>query len=58
MKHMKTINYYGFEISQKDNSHCATIRRDGEVFKMIAGDIDADGSNNAIQKAIDYIDAL
>ena len=55
---MKTVNYYGFEITQKDNSHCATIRRDGDVFKMIAGDIAADGSNNAIQKAIDYIDAL
>ena len=55
---MKTVNYYGFEIIQKENSNFATIRRDGEVFKMIAGDIAADGSNNAFQKAIDYIDAL
>jgi hypothetical protein len=39
---MRIINYYGFEITQKENSHCATIRRDGDVFKMIAGDIDAD----------------
>lgn len=55
---MTTINYNGFEITQKDNSHCATIWREGDVFKMIAGDIAADGSNNAIQKAIDYIDSL
>ena len=34
---MKTINYYGFEITQKNNSHCATIWRDGDVFKMITG---------------------
>ena len=47
--------YKGYEIHQSEGSHCAIIYKDGELIKCIAGDIFADGSNNAIEKAKKYI---
>jgi hypothetical protein len=48
--------YKGFVIAVAPQSHCATIFKVGQVFKMIAGDILADGSHNAIEKAKKFID--
>jgi formate dehydrogenase assembly factor FdhD len=49
--------YKGFEITTLKNSHCAMIYNNDKLFKCIAGDIFADGSHNAVDKAILFIDS-
>ena len=53
---MTIQKYRGFEIHQADRSHCALIYRDGNLIKCIAGDILADGRNNAFGKAKFFIE--
>lgn len=48
--------YKGYLITVTPQSACATIWFNGEIFKMIAGDIFADGRHNAVEKAKTYID--
>jgi hypothetical protein len=59
---MKYINhnYKGYSIQQRSDikSHTAIIYRNGDIVKCISGDINSDGSNNAISKAMQYIDSL
>ena len=59
---MKTtdINYKGYKIIQRIDvkSHCASIYACGVLVKMIAGDINQDGTNNAIDKSKKFIDTL
>ena len=57
MEHLK-IDYKGFRIEQRTDikSHCATIYKNEQIFKMIAGDIAKDGSTNVIDKSKKFID--
>lgn len=57
MKTSQTTHYKGYLITVAPQSHCATIYKGGQIFKMIAGDIFANGKHNAVQKAKAFIDA-
>ena len=54
----KVTNYKGYVIIMSSYSHCAFVNKDGNAVKYIAGDISSDGTNNAIEKAKQYIDNL
>jgi len=57
MKHTN-INYKAHVIQKRIDvkSHCAGVYQNGILIKMIAGNINADGSNNCIDKAKSFID--
>lgn len=57
MQHLK-INYKGYVIAMRidSKSHCASIYFGGQLIKMVAGAIFADGSNDAIKKSKNIID--
>jgi len=53
-------DYKGYVITQRidEKSHCASIYLNDNLVKMVAGGIFSDGSNDAIEKAKNYIDTL
>ena len=57
---MKTSkeNYKGFVIEKRIDvkTHCCIIFKDGDMITCVAGDIFADGSENSIEKAKQWID--
>jgi hypothetical protein len=53
---MKATYYKSHTIKIKQDSHCASIYQCAELVKMIVGDIETDGTHNAIEKAFEWID--
>ena len=57
----KTTEYKNYTITQRVDikSHCATIYKGKEIFKMIAGDIDMrTDTHNALEKSKKFIDSI
>jgi hypothetical protein len=55
----ETVKHKDFTITKRIDakSHCASIYgKNGELVKMVAGDIKTDGSENAIEKAKQWVD--
>jgi hypothetical protein len=56
-----SIIFRGYIIEQRTDvkSHCAIIyTTKGDYVKSIAGDIKCDGTENSIEKAMDYVNQI
>lgn len=55
---IETTHYKGFEIKKRTDvkTHTCQIYLNGQLCKMIAGDIDSEGNEHSVEKAKIWID--